>query len=313
MNNKGRVVSVNISEKIGTPKAPADSIRIDRLGVRLDAHRGTQRQVSLLSEESIKAFGDKFKRTIGFGEFAENITSSGIDLGRVNILDTFTIGKTVLSVTQIGKECHGDTCAIFREVGKCIMPKEGIFCRVLRGGTIKSGDSIEHIRRSVKVKVITLSDRASSGIYDDASGPAIRESLSLFFEKLGWDAMFQNTIIPDDKRSLAREIKKAISDGTRLIVTTGGTGITKRDITPDVVKPMLTKEIPGIMESIRVKYGRDFPNAVLSRSVCGIIGSTLIYTLPGSPRAVHEYCDEIVKTLEHCIIMTMNIAHDAHI
>ena len=84
-----------------------------------------------------------------------------------------------------------------------------------------------------------------------------------------------------------------------IIITTGGTGIGPRDITVETVTPMLTKEIPGIMEYIRIRYGTEKPNALLSRGVAGIIGKSLIYTLPGSVRAVEEYMTEILKTLKH--------------
>ena len=95
-----------------------------------------------------------------------------------------------------------------------------------------------------------------------------------------------------------------------MIVTTGGTGIGPRDITPDVVAPMLTRVIPGIMEAIRVKYGATIPSALLSRGVAGLIGSTLVYTLPGSVKAVNEYLDELFRTLNHSLLMIMGI--DSH-
>ena len=87
-----------------------------------------------------------------------------------------------------------------------------------------------------------------------------------------------------------------------MIFTTGGTGVGPRDITPDVVTELCDKFIPGIMDHIRLKFGADKPNALLSRSVAGVAGSTLIYTLPGSVRAVQEYMQEILKTLEHLIL-----------
>ena len=83
--------------------------------------------------------------------------------------------------------------------------------------------------------------------------------------------------------------------------TTGGTGVGPRDVTPDVVAALADKTIPGIMDAIRIKYGAAKPNALLSRSVAAVIRSTLVYTLPGSVRAVEEYMDEILKTLEHLI------------
>ncbi len=97
--------------------------------------------------------------------------------------DRFLIGDAELEVTQIGKECHGDNCAIFREVGNCVMPKEGIFCRVLRPGKVKAGDQVTFIPRIYKLMVITLSDRASRGIYEDKSGPRVVALMEDFFSK----------------------------------------------------------------------------------------------------------------------------------
>ena len=95
-----------------------------------------------------------------------------------------------------------------------------------------------------------------------------------------------------------------------VLFTTGGTGIGPRDITPDVVIPLLDREIPGIMEFIRVKHGERLPSALLSRSVAGTIGEMLIYTLPGSVKAVREYTEEILRTLPHSLHMIKGI--DAH-
>ena len=112
------------------------------------------------------------------------------------------------------------------------------------------------------------------------------------------------------------EMQKANKSGTdvyNIIITTGGTGIGPRDITIETVAPLLTKEIPGIMEYIRIRYGTEKPNALLSRGVAGIIGKSLIYTLPGSVRAVEEYLTEILKSLKHTIYMQYGIdSHEHH-
>lgn len=316
---KLKILSVNISEKKGTIKKPVGEVFLNEHGVSGDAHSGPwHRQVSLLGNESIGRFSSSAGRSIGFGEFAENITTEGMELARVLPLDRF-IGKEVeLEVTQIGKECHGTSCAIFREVGNCVMPKEGIFARVKRSGKLKPGDTLEYVPRQFGFHVITLSDRASSGVYEDLSGPRIAELLHRHFSQTGRMIKVKHTIIADDSFMLAKIIAGSVSPGsqepagpvttahamhTDVIITTGGTGIGPRDITVDTVKPLLDKEIPGIMEMIRVKYGAEKPNALLSRSVAGLIGDTLIYTLPGSVKAVNEYLPEILKTLEHLIYM----------
>jgi len=122
--------------------------------------------------------------------------------------------------------------------------------------------------------------------------------------------LIENTILPDDRKLLRETINRLVKQNTDIIVTTGGTGIGPRDISPDVIKPMLEKEITGIMELVRVKYGLQNPNAVISRSVAGTIGNTLVYCLPGSPKAISEYMTEILPTLEHSIKMIYAI--DSH-
>ena len=140
------ILSVNISKKKGTIKIPVDEIILDNNGVKNDAHAGNwHRQVSILAQESIDKFTKSSSRKIKFGEFAENITTSGIDLWKTSPKDKLIIGDVELEVTQIGKECHGSNCAIFREVGNCVMPKEGIFARVIKNGIIKPNDKIKYI------------------------------------------------------------------------------------------------------------------------------------------------------------------------
>jgi len=299
-----KVLSVNISEKKGTIKLPVEFINLNDLGVENDAHAGSwHRQVSLLAKESIDKFTAQAGRPINYGEFAENITTEGLELWKTHPLDRIRIGEVELEITQIGKECHGTSCAIFKEVGNCVMPKEGVFARVITPGLVKAGDEYRYFPKVFKVKVITLSDRASRGEYEDRSGPRITELLTRFFDDTEWTSEIDNTLIPDDEDELESLLKGFVNLGNDLIFTTGGTGIGPNDITVDVVKPMLNMEIPGIMELIRYKYGSIKSNALLSRAVAGVIGQTLIYTLPGSIKAVDEYCSEILPTLKHSFLM----------
>lgn len=146
MNKTFEIVSVNISEKKGTIKTPKEKITLNHTGVENDAHAGDwHRQISLLGEESIRSFESQLGRHIEYGEFAENITTKGIVLFETKPGDKLKIGNTLLEVTQIGKKCHGDSCQIFQQVGKCVMPKEGIFAKVIDGGIIKPGDKSELI------------------------------------------------------------------------------------------------------------------------------------------------------------------------
>jgi molybdenum cofactor synthesis domain-containing protein len=163
-----------------------------------------------------------------------------------------------------------------------------------------------------EVLIITLSDRAYKGEYQDLSGPRIKEKLEEFFRIQKWDLNIRIVLIPDDADALQKLIIDA-GNSSNLIFTTGGTGIGPRDITIETVKPLLTKEIPGVMEFIRIKYGAEKPNALLSRGVAGITGKSLIYTLPGSLKAVDEYMSEIIKTLKHTVLMQYGIdSHEKH-
>ncbi|HOW40616.1 MAG TPA: MogA/MoaB family molybdenum cofactor biosynthesis protein [Bacteroidales bacterium] len=164
----------------------------------------------------------------------------------------------------------------------------------------------------LEILVITLSDRAYRGEYKDLSGPGIKEMLSGFFAVKELEVSVDTRLLPDDSELLRNELLKAITR-YNIIVTSGGTGIGPRDITVETVKPMLEKELPGIMEYIRVKYGAEKPNALLSRGVAGIAGKSVIYTLPGSVKAVEEYMHEILKTLMHVLQMQYGIdTHSKH-
>jgi molybdenum cofactor synthesis domain-containing protein len=158
-----------------------------------------------------------------------------------------------------------------------------------------------------EILIITLSDRAYRGEYEDLSGPKIKEMITHFFQSEGWPFNINSNLIPDDADNLRDHLLMAAENSCNIIITTGGTGIGPRDITIETVKPLLVKEIPGIMEFIRIRYGAEKPNALLSRGVAGIIGKSLIYTLPGSVRAVEEYMNEILKTLKHTIFMQFGI------
>ena len=138
-----KVVSVNISEKKGTLKKPVAEIHLKlRHGIVGDAHAGDwHRQISLLAEESIDTMRPRSPIALDPGVFAENINTEGIDLKGLPVGTHLRIGGTEVEVTQIGKECHKD-CAIRQQVGNCVMPREGIFARVLTGGAVRPGDPV---------------------------------------------------------------------------------------------------------------------------------------------------------------------------
>lgn len=141
-----KVVSLNTSDKKGVIKIPVEEVTfIEDFGIENDAHAGKwHRQVSLLANESIDKMIQKGGTGLTPGKFAENITTEGIELYTLPVGTKLKIGETIQEVTQIGKECHNG-CAIKAQVGDCVMPREGIFTKIIKGGQVKIGDPIEII------------------------------------------------------------------------------------------------------------------------------------------------------------------------
>ena len=140
----GEVVAVCINKNKGERKTPVELVVLqENHGIAGDAHAGGwHRQVSFLAMESIEKM-QRMGLNVTTGDFAENITTKGINLPSLLVGTKFAVGDVVLEVTQIGKECHS-RCAIYHQAGDCVMPKEGIFARVVRGGKVKSGDLIRY-------------------------------------------------------------------------------------------------------------------------------------------------------------------------
>ena len=145
MKNEGKIESINISKDKGQKKTRVEEVYINENGIEGDGHSGKwHRQISLLSRESIQQINRKGANAKA-GDFAENLTISGIDLKKIKIGDILSIegrDKIELMVTQIGKECHNDGCVIKKATGDCIMPREGLFAKVIKGGTISVNDEI---------------------------------------------------------------------------------------------------------------------------------------------------------------------------
>lgn len=300
---QGEVVAVCLSRSKGTKKINMGEGRlIEGHGLEGDAHAGDwHRQVSLLALESI----DKMRAKgldVGPGDFAENITTRGIDLVGLPIGTRLLIGREAeVDLTQKGKECH-TRCAIYYQAGECVMPTEGVFGRVIRGGMVKAGDKIRVVTDApaqaalVRVGILTASDKGSRGEREDKSGDVAERLAS----KLG--SVVYRTTVPDDRPVIEAELQKMADElGLDLILTTGGTGLSPRDNTPEATKAVIEKEVPGISEAMRMNSLEKTPHAMLSRGVSGIRGRTLIVNLPGSPRAVEECLGFILPALPHAI------------
>jgi len=279
-------------------------------GLKGDAHAGKHhRQVSLLGKEQISTFAKKHKQRLAWGDFGENLTVEGLDFSSIKVGGQIKIKDVLLEVTQIGKSCHGKKCNIFHRVGVCVMPKAGVFARVLQAGTIEPDDRVEYLGQLLRVGVITASDRAARGEYSDISGPLVKSIMENFCKENNLKLACDVIVVPDEDTTLCEAIKKQLDKKCDVLITTGGTGLGPRDVTADVVKQFLDKEIPGVIEFIRVKYGAQNPKALLSCSVAGVAGKSLVFTLPGSPKAVKEYMVEINKVLLHALAMLRGCGH----
>ena len=291
-------MAVCVSEKKGTVKKDIKECRvIEDFGLEGDAHAGSERQVSLLSYEKAEEFKQKAgdRVVIKPGIFGENLLVSGYDLAAFSVGTRLRTGEVLLEITQTGKKCHSG-CEISRITGECIMPREGVFARVIRGGRIKTGDDIKRLFRAA---VIVSSDRASSGEREDKSGPLIGEIL----DASGY-IVSESVLIPDDEdRAYNEMVRIADSGSADVIFTTGGTGFSLRDRMPEATLRAADRNAPGIAEAIRAYSMTITPRAMFSRAASVIRGRTLIINLPGSPKAVRECLDHILPQLEHGILI----------
>ena len=297
----GTIKGICISKERGTKKLPISQASfICDWGIENDAHAGKwHRQISMLSYEKIEEFKAQGAEVTP-GAFGENIIVQGFDLKNIPVGSRFKCNDVILEVTQIGKDCH-TKCVIAQSVGDCIMPREGIFAKVIGEGTISVGDDIELMpfdeNRPLTAAVITLSDKGYRGEREDKSGPLLASEL----RNAGYEIV-EELILPDDEEMIANNLIR-LSDQRQvnLIMTTGGTGFSERDCTPEATLKVATRNAPGIAEAIRAGSMQITKRAMLSREASVIRNKTLIVNLPGSPKAVKECVDMIIDQLEHGI------------
>ncbi|MCF0105299.1 MAG: molybdenum cofactor biosynthesis protein [Holdemanella sp.] len=305
---EGIVKAVCISTKKGTEKQNIHACTfIKDFGLENDAHGGNwHRQVSLLNYEAEMEFSNKVQG-IHYGVFGENLLVSGIDFKSLPVGTILKCNDVILELTQIGKECHSG-CNIFKQVGDCIMPRLGVFAKVIQGGTIQEGDCmvVEGKNSALRAAVITMSDKGSMNQREDKSGPAIVEIL----EEAGYEVV-ETMILPDDQKILEKHLKR-LSDQRQVhvILTTGGTGFSMRDVTPEATLAVMTRNAPGIAETIRYESMKYTRRAMLSRGVSVIRNQTLIVNLPGSPKAVKESMEIILDSMKHGIEILIGSASE---
>lgn len=295
----GTIIGICISQVRGTQKQEIKEAEIVKgWGIEGDAHVGNwHRQVSLLSYEKIEKFREE-GADVDLGAFGENLIIEGFDFRTLPVGTRFQIGDAVLELTQIGKECHSH-CEIYKKMGDCIMPREGVFTEVVKGGHIKKGDEVTMILpekdRPFTAAVITLSDKGAAGKREDKSGPVITKML----EEAEYDVK-ETLLIADEESVLKRQlIRLADQRQINVIMTTGGTGFAERDVTPEATIAVCDRMANGIADAIRNYSMTITPRAMFSRAVSGIRKKTLIINLPGSPKAVTEALEFLLPHLGH--------------
>jgi molybdopterin adenylyltransferase len=297
----GIVKAVCTSDRKGIQKKDVNTAAFEvGFGIKGDAHGGNwHRQVSLLSYDKVEEFNRRGAE-VSSGAFGENLVVEGFDFRNLPVGTIFQCNNVLLEMTQIGKECHTH-CQIYHKMGECIMPTQGVFAEVLQGGTISVGDEMVIVEDKKDPRftaaVVTMSDKGSRGEREDKSGPLIAEML----KKAGYKVI-EEVLIPDQKERIQIELIR-LADGRQanLILTTGGTGFSPSDCTPEATLAVATRNAPGIAEAIRAYSISITGRAMLSRGTSVIRNQTLIVNLPGSPKAVEESLAYILPNLKHGI------------
>lgn len=303
-----RVGAVCLSEKRQSRKTEHKSVRlVENFGISGDAHGGTgPRQVSILSEMSLARM-EAEGITTSHGCCGENIDIHGaIELHTLLPGVHLKLGDAaVVMISEIGKDNsdgHADNV-----IRGNIFPREGIFAEVIEGGTVKPDDSVEVLRNSgFTAGVLTVSDSASRGDYQDLSGPALIELLHS-----GGFLPARYAVVPDEMTEITAKLENWCDDGfLDVLFTAGGTGFSARDITPEATGNVCEREVPGIPEMIRQKSAEIVKSAWLSRARAGIRKRTLVINLPGSRKAALECAGFTFPILEHALeILRGDIEH----
>jgi len=150
--------------------------------------------------------------------------------------------------------------------------------------------------RLIKTGIITVSDRASKGLYDDLGGPALHKAA----EGYGWQVLAES-LVPDEKSEIQEAVRELIGKGCQLILTTGGTGVASRDVTPEALREIAVRELPGFGEAMRMESLKITRNAILSRNLAVVVDKALVIGLPGKPSGAVECLGVVAGAIPHCV------------
>jgi molybdopterin adenylyltransferase len=153
-----------------------------------------------------------------------------------------------------------------------------------------------HSTSQIFLGVVTISDRAAKGLYDDLGGPALKQAALGY----GWQVVAES-LVPDEQTEIQRAIREQIGRGCHLVLTTGGTGVARRDVTPEAVRAIATRELPGFGEVMRAESMKLTPNAILSRGLAVVVERALVICLPGKPSGAVECLGFVAGAIPHCV------------
>jgi molybdopterin adenylyltransferase len=286
----GVIAAVCRGDARGGPKSVCADVHLIRgAGVLGDCGAPTShRQLAVIAEETLGARPP--------GTAGENLVTRALGLGGLTEGRRLRIGESaVVQVTELAART-GEGAALW-------------FARVLRDGVVTPGDAVrtDPAFDSPRFAVVTLSDRAATGTRADESGALA----AMLLASMVGSGLVSRDVLPDDADLLAaRLIALADDDVCDLIVTTGGTGLSPRDVTPEATTAVIDRQVPGIAEAIRMAGLAKTPHAMLSRAVCGQRGATLIVNLSGSPKAVREQLEVLRPVLAHILTTSSGVPQD---
>ena len=306
------LAAVCISPERGMRKSPVQTANaLEAHGLEGDAHAGSgTRQVSLLSTASLermRAERGPDASDVLPGCCGENVDVDGMELHSLlpGVVLLLCPAPARLRVTEIGKPDHeGRADSVIR--GN-IFPREGIFAEVLESGEVSPGSevTVERSGSSGSAAVLTVSDSCFQGERIDESGP---EALRLLSES-GFSCTRYATV-PDEMEEIGEKLRSWCDDGSiDLLITTGGTGLSPRDVTPEATLAQVSRVVPGLAELVRIRSSESVPTACLSRAVAGIRSGVLVMNLPGSVRAVRQSMDILAEALPHALETISGKAH----